>query len=202
MNHFRLTLFLLCLSACTNTSRETTQSDTTSTTEPADRTAVIKKDTLPVTPEGNAISRSVVVERKFSSEEKEDVFKLEVIGENYATATCTFTIQSASGQVLYKESWEGNFLFDYGLGENKTDAEKKAYLLNRIDHFFDEDKFKQPAIAPDATFDQDVSLQANWQFVKKQPNAIGFFYTLGKEDTRGISYLKSTRKVVRFYNCC
>ena len=84
---------------------------------------------------------------------------------------------------------------------NSTKKERK-YIKDKLDKFFNEDNFHQPAIAANDSFDEDYTKKEIWDDIISDRTAIGFYYLIGEEDGRHIAYSKKLGKVVLYYNCC
>ena len=138
----------------------------------------------------------------FSNHVKPDTFKIKLIGDSVHTATATFEIISGEGKLIYNETFDANYLLNYDLPLESTEAQKNEFILSRISNFFTEENFKVPAIKSDMTFDSNYSDRAIWQDIKRDNGAIDFYYLLGKEDGRWIAYSKTQNKVVLYFNCC
>ena len=139
---------------------------------------------------------------KFSDAEKQDTFKITLLGDSPETALVKFEIVSSNGEVIYKDEFESNYLFDYNLQQNATSQERNEFILARINTFFDDENFITPAIKSDQIFDPNYSDEKVWNAVKQEAGATGFHYQLGKEDGRWIAYLKQQDKVALYFNCC
>ncbi len=94
------------------------------------------------------------------------------------------------------------WLIDYGADGNTTIAGKEDYIRRRIDNFFKAENFISPAVGEKEVFDSLVSAKAEWENIKSDRGAIGFYYLVGKEDGRKIAYSKTLNKVLLYYNCC
>ena len=149
---------------------------------------------------------SVQQKHKFSSQQKEDTFSLTVNGKNIFDSYITFHITSWQGKVIYTDRFSVGDLMEFGSLE--TD---KAYLrnsndsiaiINSLNHFFDEEKFINPAIKDTADMNGNLEPREVWWPVWKDRSAIGFHYLLGAENGRTITYLKKKEKVITYFTCC
>ncbi|WP_439881364.1 hypothetical protein ACSX1A_19815 [Pontibacter sp. MBLB2868] len=138
----------------------------------------------------------------FSDPVKSDTFKIKLIGDSVQTATATLEIVSSEGELLYSDNFEANYLINYDLIDNATEAQKQEFILKRIKTFFSDENFKSPAIADNMPFDPNYSDEEAWNTIKSDDKAIGFFYLLGKEDGRWLAYSHLKQKVVLYLNCC
>jgi len=138
----------------------------------------------------------------FSSTADKDTFKIIVTGQSIKDGQFRFQIITKDGEIILDENYETTMLLDYGLKPNPTDKETEEYIKTRIDNFFTDDKFHQPAISKFDTFDEDYSKKEIWDDIISDQNSIGFYYLIGEEDGRHIAFSKRLRKVVLYYNCC
>lgn len=148
------------------------------------------------------VMRSVIRTHEFSDPVKADTFKLLVSGENLMEAVVDFQIISASGKVIYSERFESAFLLASVSDMPVDSVTQISYINERINSFFDNDNFIQPAIAKEMVFDPNYSDRKIWDEVKSTKNPIGFKYLLGKEDGRRIAYLPKSGMVRVYFNCC
>ena len=93
----------------------------------------------------------------FSSTTDKDSFKIVVTGQSLKSGQFKFQIITQEGEIILDENYETTMLLDYGLKPNSTDNEIEEYLKKRIDNFFKEDNFHQPAISKTDTFDEEYS---------------------------------------------
>ena len=138
----------------------------------------------------------------FSSTTDKDSFKIIVTGQSIKSGQFRFQITTKEGRAILDESFETTMLLDYGLKDNPTDNETEEYIKTRIDKFFNEDNFHQPAIAANDSFDEDYSKREIWDDIISDQTTVGFYYLIGEEDGRHIAYSKKLEKVVLYYNCC
>lgn len=144
----------------------------------------------------------------FSHPGRKDTFRLEVLGKDYLRARVRLRIISWAGKLIYDEQFDSNFLIDYGILEETeddtaiTDSIRSAYIQKRLATFFDEKNFRQPAIAATASYDGYYASERLFKELKKNRDAIAFYYLLGKEDGRYIAWSQENQRVMLFYNCC
>lgn len=144
-------------------------------------------------------------EHAFSIPNKKDRFKLALIGSSILTAKVKFTILSHDGKIVYEENFKSTDLLDAGVldvSNNPSNAEKETYILQRMDSFFDQDNFMNPAIKSEETLEKEYSDEQIWKAIREDKTAIGFYYLLNAEDGRSIAYAKKLNKVVMYFNCC
>src|SRR5690349_12656942 len=136
----------------------------------------------------------------FSSPNDRDSFKIYVTGPSIVEGQVTFQIKTSEGQMILNEKYSSNYFLDYDF--DRTLGTEEDYIKKRIDSFFDEKHFKQPAITADEPFDENYSKKEIWEDIKSDKSSIGFSYLIGKEDGRHIAYSKKLGKVVMYFNCC
>ena len=184
-------LLLLCLSCTSN--------NTTNTVEvPAYQDTTVLKD-----PAITTFPSQIIAFKAFSSHEQKDTFKLEVLGAYLLGADLRFTITSSNGELIYEENFPYAALIGYEfMGEPDDTIAQLNYLSEKIQNFFDDQQFNEPAISDHMGFDSDYSDKAIWEELKDNTTAIGFSYTLFEEDIRKIAYSPKHGKVLMYYNCC
>lgn len=138
----------------------------------------------------------------FSSATDKDSFKIVVTGQSIKDGQFRFQITTKDGRIILDETYGTTMLLDYGLKANPTDNEIEEYIKTRIDKFFNEDNFHQPAIAVDDKFDEDYTKREVWDDIIADQTSIGFYYLIGEEDGRQIAFSKKLGEVVLYYNCC
>jgi hypothetical protein len=138
----------------------------------------------------------------FSSLESKDTFKVTVTGQSIKDGQFRFQIITKAGKLILDQNYETTMLLDYGLKANPTDNEIEEYMRTRIDKFFNEDNFRQPAISQNDTFDPDYAEKEIWDNIISDQTSVGFYYLIGEEDGRHIAFSKKPEKVVLYYNCC
>ncbi|HEY0895805.1 MAG TPA: hypothetical protein VGE15_04585 [Sphingobacteriaceae bacterium] len=143
----------------------------------------------------------------FSEKGVQDTFQLTVSGKDFMNARVTFRIVSG-GRVIYQDAFDSQYLIDFGIEEkadssgNLNDSIRAAYIEDRLRHFFDEENFRTPAIRADAVFEEHHTSRELFGELKARPDAVSFYYLLGKEDGRYIAWSERLREVRMFYNCC
>lgn len=138
----------------------------------------------------------------FSSTVEKDTFKIIVTGQSIKDGQFKFQIITKAGQLILDESYETTMLLDYGLKDKPNDNEIEEYIKARIDKFFNEDNFHQPAISKTDTFDKDYSEKEIWDDIIADQTSIGFYYLIGEEAGQQIAFSKKLGKVVSYFNCC
>jgi len=138
----------------------------------------------------------------FSSPANKDTFKIVVTGSSIREGTVHFQIVTHDNRIIYDEKFTTDWFLDYGADGDTTELQKENYITTRINNFFNEENFLQPAIKKTDRYDADYSDRKNWEDIKSDASAVGFKYLVGKEDGRRIAYSKQWQKVVLYYNCC
>jgi hypothetical protein len=139
----------------------------------------------------------------FSDPARLDSFVVTVTGDSLLEANVRLEIFDYAGRSIYLDTFSSGYLLGYGVDYNNTQAEKEDYIRKRVEGFFDTDSFIFPAIASTDPLDgEHTENKKFWTELKANPQAIGFYYLLGKEDGRYIAYSKSLRKALLYYNCC
>ncbi|ALD20227.1 hypothetical protein [Hymenobacter sp. DG25A] len=140
---------------------------------------------------------------EFSQVGKPDKFTLVLRGKTLLTGELTFTIASgADNRVIFRETFPVSDLEAAMVYEMKTPtatpAEREAYVRKRLQEFFADKNFVQPAIGPRDTYQPGTTLdQAAWQELHSRKDAVGFVYLLGKEDRRKIAWSPMRQQVVQ-----
>ena len=156
--------------------------------------------------EGTPKTTDILIENQtthvFSDTAAPDTFKITLHGDSLLTSKAILEIVSSEGEVLYKDEFDADFLFDYNLQVNATALEREEFIRDRVENFFNAENFIKPAIKPEHRLDPNYSNKAVWDEIKADTTAIGFYYQLGKEDGRWLAYSKKQNKVVLYFNCC
>ena len=87
---------------------------------------------------------------------------------------------------------------DKAYRRDKNDSISIMFMLN---HFFDEDRFRNPAIK-DTVDSGNMLPRKDWWDIWQDRGAIGFFYQVGAEGGHGIAFSKKKNRVVLFFACC
>ncbi|MBT9391726.1 hypothetical protein KLP40_01010 [Hymenobacter sp. NST-14] len=137
----------------------------------------------------------------FSAPASPDEFELTLRGRDVLTGQLTFTITDASGQVIFREmltpaDLEASLAYEMQT-PTVTPAEREAYIRRRMDEFFADKNFRQPALTPKDAYQEGGADRPTWTELQQRPDAVGFVYLVGKEDRRRIAYAPGTRQVVQ-----
>ncbi|SHK57434.1 hypothetical protein [Hymenobacter psychrotolerans] len=152
------------------------------------------------TPQSDTL-KTVRQRHVFSAPASPDEFQLTLRGKDVLTGEITFTITDASGQVIFREmlsaaDLEASMVYEMKM-PTATPAEREAYIRRRMDEFFAERNFRKPALTAKEAYQASGADQATWDDLQKRPDAVGFVYTVGKEDRRRIAYSPRTKQVVQ-----
>jgi hypothetical protein len=155
------------------------------------------------TVDGNNVRYKVEREHQFSSTESKDKFQIVLTGDDIINGEVNLIILSTAGDTIFTESFPSRYLIGYGLfGEEDTKEKKESYILKRMNEFFDEGNFSQPAIRENESCDPDYSDCEIWDALKKDQTTIGFHYLIGEERSCSIAYSKILKRVVKYFCCC
>lgn len=154
----------------------------------------VKKDSTPL------IERQRL--HMFSDGSRPDTFLIRAYGSDLLHAIVYLTIVSPDGNEIYKQEFTSDYLLGFGPGGEMDSLAQVNRIADRINEFFAEQHFLQPAIKENMTFDGNYTDKASWDELKLNRRSIGYTYLLGKEDKRWIAWSARQRKVVMYYNCC
>ena len=180
---------LLALAACS--------SPVADSAGPIDATSKVGISAAPT----GKVLREVATTHNFSSTEKPDKFRLQLLGDDVLTAKAHFLIIGAAGDTLWSEFFPASALLSYDAPQ-PSDNVRRADILKRLDTFFEDKSFSATAINSSSTFDADYSAnQQVWAEVK-QRQAPGFGYVLGDENGRTLAYSPKLSKAAIVIHCC
>jgi hypothetical protein len=196
---FTTPFLLLLLAACSTP--DARQSRTTTAT--ADTTAAEPMDTARAAKVNAQSDTLKVVRRKhlFSSPASPDLFMLTVRGTSLISGEASFTITDASGQVIFREvltasDLEASMVYEMQ-GSSASQAEREAFVKKRMDEFFADKNFQQPALAKAENYQPGQIDRATWDDLRRRPDATSFRYLVGKEETRRIAWSPLKKQVVK-----
>jgi hypothetical protein len=133
---------------------------------------------------------------------KPDVFRLVLRGPSVLEGAATFTITTAEGEVIFRETLSAAELEAPMVYEMKTatvtPAEREAYVRRRMNEFFQPSNFTSPAVAASASYPTGPNAldRATWDDLRKRSKSIRFNYLVGKEDRRSIAWSPLKKQVV------
>jgi len=207
--HMRLPwLFLLPLLAACNSTPSPVHEGTVSRLAdraPKDTSALPSPDTAAtkaVSARGDTL-RVVQQRHNFSHPEgPADVFRLVFRGPSVLQGSAEFTITTPEGQVIFREmltepDLEASLVYEM-TGPAAEPAQREAFVLRRIAHFFDAAQFHTPAVDPKALAPAGGTVDAAaWKDLRQRPDAVRFDYLKGKEDRQQIAWSPLKKQVVR-----
>ena len=169
----------------------------------ASATIQSKKDSPKKIQKKSPVLATRTVIHAFSEKNQKDTFRLTVTGASILTGKICFEIISYKSKKIYTQTFDAASLLNYDIAPTAPDREKQQFIKQRIKDFFNEDNFMNPAIKSEDTFDTDYSSgRKEWEAIKADRSAIGFYYLVGEEDGRSIAWSKTLKKVVLYFNCC
>jgi hypothetical protein len=151
----------------------------------------------------SSVLHSVTKEFHFSSLESKDLFKIELMGEDILNSQVKFEILDSEMKLIYEVSFGALELLGYQIKSNANKNEKEDFIISRLNHFFDQTNFIEPAIDTTEYDPEDYDLIdiSIWNQIKKD-GSIGFYYILGEEDMVWIVFLKTSKKIIKYKSCC
>lgn len=154
----------------------------------------------------NAQSDTLLTSRSrhvFSNQAAPDVFTLVLRGSDLLSGEATFSITTATGEVIFREILTSPDLEAALVYEMKTptatQAEREAYVRRRVQEFFAERNFQRPALASTATYPTPAPNspdRATWNDLRQRPATVRFDYLVGKEDRRHLAWSPLSKQVV------
>ena len=147
----------------------------------------------------------VSVNHHFSSNDTKDQFIIELYGADTLSGNVKFQIISSFGDLIYSVEFESRALFDYGLAQNPSKADKMKYIITRMSNFFDEENFVIPAIEPNENYDKDyygIVGESIWNKLKIENDLIGFYYLLWEGNQSWITFYKNDKRAIKYKTCC
>jgi len=154
----------------------------------------------------NAQSDTLKVVRKrheFSTPGMPDLFTLALRGNDVLSGQVDFTITDHTGQVIFHEvlspaDLEAAMVYEMTSQTPPTPAAREAYVRRRMDEFFADKNFHQPALPNTAPLPAGSPLdRSTWADISRRADTIGFQYLVGKEDRRRIAYSPLKKQVVQ-----
>jgi hypothetical protein len=144
-----------------------------------------------------------VIQRPFSNPKLTDELSITIIGNSIVGGTAVIEITTHDGRPIYNEKYPASYLIGYGLIREEANVERmEEYIKKRVDEFFIDKNFSNPAISTNEQLDEDYSEPENWNDIKSDPTAIGFYYLIGEEAGCRIAYSKKHRKTLIYFCCC
>jgi hypothetical protein len=140
----------------------------------------------------------------FSSKSLKDVFNVHMTGSDILSSVVDFKIITSIGDTIFNHRFKSKDLIGYGLIgiDNPTDKQKQDFILKRFYSFLDKSNIQSPAISRDEELDDDYYDEEYFEIIKTNSDCVSFYYLLGEEYMRRITYIKSENKVIEFWSCC
>lgn len=145
-----------------------------------------------------------MVYRSFSNNSTKDKFTISIFGSSITEGTMKFTISNSDGLTIHTVEFPSNYLIGYGLisATPPTLKEEEDYIKKRGDEFFDDDNFSRPAIGTNEGVDTDYSNEEDWNDIRCDQTAVGFYYLIGEEAGCRIAYSKKNGRTIKYFCCC
>jgi hypothetical protein len=145
-----------------------------------------------------------VIYRTFSNPSTKDKFSISISGTSIVDGTMKFTISTSEGVTIHLEEYPSNYLIGYGLGSTTppTLKEEEDYIKKRVAEFFNDDNFSSPAIGANDEIDTDYSNEEDWNDIRSDQTAVGFYYLIAEEAGCQIAYSKKNQKTIKYFCCC
>ncbi|MEI6265575.1 MAG: hypothetical protein WCP74_10745 [Sphingobacteriia bacterium] len=140
----------------------------------------------------------------FSSQKALDSFSIKLVGSTLLKATVYFQIFDHQQKIIYRDSFPSIYLLDYSIEDNDPLTKKESYIKKRMKDFFSKENFQQPAIGKKDPFDDEYTgiLRSTWDEIQADPKRVGFYYLVGEENGKHITFSKKLKKVVIYRACC
>ncbi len=150
------------------------------------------------------VDNTVEVLQFFSNPDSKDKFRLHMKGDNILTSDIKLEIITSTGEIIFTHDIKAVDLIGYGLLniDSPSVEQKENYILKRFYNFLDESNFLSPAIASDEELDDDYFKAEYFEEIKEQTESVSFYYLLGEEYMRRITFLRKEKKVVEYWSCC
>lgn len=142
------------------------------------------------------------IERKFSNSTAKDRFVISIVGKTILEGEMILQIFNSDGKELLNEKHPSSHLIGYGLDQNAPITDKENYIKKRVNEFFNDEYFSEPAISIEEQYDMDYSDEIIWTDIKSDTTTVGFYYLIGEERGCRIAYSKKKNEVVTFFCCC
>ncbi|PJJ55015.1 hypothetical protein [Hymenobacter chitinivorans] len=193
-------LLLLAGAACSTT--DSSQNNGAAVTTDSVATAAEPLDTTrarSVTAQSDTL-KVVRARHVFSAPGTPDQFTAVLRGTSVLSGEVSVTITDAAGQVIFREMLSPGDLEASMVYEMKTatatQAEREAFVRRRLNTFFAEANFRQPAVGPQATYAPGELDRPTWDDLRQRPDAVSFQYLVGKEDRKRIAWSPLKKQVV------
>jgi hypothetical protein len=133
-----------------------------------------------------------------------DSFSIKLVGSSLLKATVYLQIFNHQEKIIYRDSFPSIYLLGYAIENNDPLTKKENYIKKRMKEFFSKENFQQPAIGKKDPFDDEYTgiLRSTWDEIQADPKRVGFYYLVGEENGKHITFSKKLKKVVIYRACC
>lgn len=205
MKFIKLIALFLTVVSCSNNMKDVSATEAVDTSNSKNQEKIVPQntdDSHPISPE---ILYSVEKIHYFSSKSSPDTFRISLSGENINDGQIAFTIKSKANQI-FEKTFPSRALIGYEfIDEEPSVTEKVNHIKQRMDKFFDEENFFQPAIGENEKYDElDNSMitKDHWERIKNTPVSIGFSFFIWEESIEVIVFSPEKQKAITFRTCC
>ncbi|QHS57310.1 hypothetical protein GWR56_17840 [Mucilaginibacter sp. 14171R-50] len=196
---------LLALASCGNREQKVPKTDTTRTTEHVNSNAPPEPgsdEDVRISTDTSSLIKEYSTKHYFSDLKEKDAFTLKLYGKDLSTSKGLLEVKNARNQLLYQYRFSTiDLLID---PESMPESEQAARINEIFKHYFDEDKFRSPAITGAQAFEEafgnpNAADKADWEKIKANKQAIRFSHREGYEGMVGIAYSKERKKAMPVY---
>ena len=196
MNYKIALLLILLISSCKESNKTSEQN------KPDLLKKEVSKSNLKTEKDNEIILLENSTERTFSNPDSKDNFKIIITGNSLHDGKMTFQIINAKGNFIHNEEFPSYYLIGYELFDDEPKEKQKEYIKKRVAEFFKDDNFFSPAISENEQYDEDYSDLKEWNDIKSDSTAVGFYYLIGEESGNRIAFSKKENKIVIYFSCC
>ena len=184
---------MLALASCVSTEREVSNSTidprTTYTPPPAGSRSRVN---------GKTVLNTVSTTHTFSDPVNKDNFILQLRGGRVLTAQLHLIVTSSKGDTLRHEVLPARVLLsqsDISDSQSASVREQEIAILQRMNNFFDDAHFTQPAVP--FGIEQPAEVDAKtWTALREDPATVGFDYTSTGGAERRLAYVRKLGKAI------
>lgn len=150
--------------------------------------------------EGSVLLENSVA-RQFDGKGGDEVFTVTLKGENYLDGEIELRIDNDRGERIYTDTFPAIMLAATYDETINTPEKQDQLVIDRMNGFFDQSNFREPAIDGDMPHDDNMVSQEVYNELKAGKTT-GFHYLIGKENTKFVAWSDRAGKVVMYFNCC
>ena len=193
---------LLALASCGDRKQQSQKNDTT-------KAAAVRSPNIPPEPDANheiavntettKLLREYSVKHYFSGIKDKDAFTLKLYGDDLLSSKALLEIKSKQNGLIYEYRFSTIGLL---IDPKSMPASEQTAKINEIfKHYFDEDKFKSPAISNKETFENafgnpNNADKADWLKIKANDESVRFRHREGYEGMAGVAYSDNRKKAM------